>query len=324
MSDSHIPPAHHGSYPVRDGNLFVPLVDGAVAFARISDAVAAARKSVWLTVAYLDPAFRMPDGRSLFDVLDEAQARGLDVRAIIWRTDNKEDLLFDGTAAERAWLGDRGSRFLIRWDRAHKYYCQHQKLWLVDAGEANEIAFIGGINLDAASVSPAGHAGRAGQIHDVYCELRGPSASDAYHNFVQRWNEASERDREDGVWPDLKSQTQLAFPVISSPRAGETRVQLQRTVHAGLFKDGTAAPDTAPFDIAKGESSVFEQYTAAIDAAKNTVYIEDQYLASPDIVARLTAALQRGVDVIYLAPANPEERVKAARLKPETKPFLMR
>ncbi|HEX4533998.1 MAG TPA: phospholipase D family protein [Rhizomicrobium sp.] len=323
MTDSHIPPARNGSYPVRGGNLLAPLVDGDVAFARICAAVAAAKKSVWLTIAYLDPAFHMPDGRSLFDVLDQAQARGLDVRAIIWRTDNKEELLFNGTEAEREWLGDRGSRFLIRWDRAHKYYCQHQKTWLMDAGAPDEVAFVGGINLDAASVSPVGHAGRAvAQIHDVYCELRGPCASDVQHNFVQRWNEASERTREDGVWPDLKSQTQLEFPKAPSPAAGKSRVQIQRTVHAGMFTDGTAAPDAAPFDIAKGESSVFEQYGAAIDAAKSSIYIEDQYIAAPAIVAKLAAALARGVDVVYLAPADPETRVREARTKAEAKPFF--
>src|SRR5260370_544093 len=39
-----------------------------------------------------------------------------------------------------------------------------------------------------------------GQNHDVYIELAGPSAVDIHHNFVQRWNEASERHSADGRW----------------------------------------------------------------------------------------------------------------------------
>jgi cardiolipin synthase len=53
---------------------------------------------------------------------------------------------FSGTEAERTWLHGRAGRWLARWDRAHGRYCQHQKSWLVDAGEPGETAFVGGIN----------------------------------------------------------------------------------------------------------------------------------------------------------------------------------
>jgi hypothetical protein len=66
-----------GSYPVRTGNAVRPLVDGAPAFRRIGEVIDRARHSVWLTVAFYTPDFRMPDGRgSLFDVLDRAVAPG--------------------------------------------------------------------------------------------------------------------------------------------------------------------------------------------------------------------------------------------------------
>ena len=71
---AHIPYVDSGSYPIRAGNRVRPLVDGDAAFRRICDTVEAARKSVWLTVAFLYRDFEMPDGRgSLFDVLDRAQ-----------------------------------------------------------------------------------------------------------------------------------------------------------------------------------------------------------------------------------------------------------
>jgi cardiolipin synthase len=305
----HIPAVTSGSYPVRAGNFVRPLVDGEAAFGRICEAVEAAKKSVWVTIAFHKPDFAMPGGRgSLFDVLDKARARGIDVRVIFWRTETAPDEHFFGTDAERAWLGARGSKFLARWDRAQKDYCQHQKSWLVDAGHASETAFVGGINLMPSSVCAAGHANRDGNhTHDVYLELRGPSATDVHHNFVQRWNEASERHRDDGVWPGAGDD--LPFPAAASPAAGKSIVQMQRTVRAGHYGDETATPGGKPLAIAQGEFSVFDQYVKAIDAARSTIYIEDQYILSPDIVERLHAALKRGVDVVFLCPAAPEEQV---------------
>ncbi len=315
-----------GSYPVRAGNFIRPLIDGEAAFTRICEAVEAARHSVWITVAFLHPDFEMPGGHgSLFDVLDRAKSRGLDIRVLFWRTDRAVGVHFHGNENERDWLAGRNAKFLARWDRAHKHYCQHQKSWLVDAGHPDEIAFVGGINLNAPSVSPRGHANRDGDhTHDVYCELRGPSATDVYHNFVQRWNEASERNHDHGVWPDLSSNNNLAFPVDVSSPAGPSTVQMQRTVRAGTLTDGTATPGGESCDIALGEHTIFDEYCAAIDAARETIYIEDQYIASPEIIEHLHRALTRGVDVVFLCPADPEEQIRTSRRNPQAQPFYER
>lgn len=322
-AQSHIPSTVTGSYPARDGNSVCPLVDGEAAFTRICEAVEAAQHSVWLTIAYLYPDFVMPGGRgSLFDVLDHAAARGVDVRVIFWRTDTPGEIHFHGTDDDHAMLAARGSKFHARWDRAQKHYCQHQKSWLMDAGHTNEIAFVGGINLDAPSLSPRGHGGRDGEhTHDVYVELRGPSATDVHHNFVQRWNEANERRLSHGDYPAGHTDA-LPFPDALSAKAGQTRVQIQRTIRPGQYTNGAAPPGGTQCNIADGERSVIEQYLAAIDAAREGIYIEDQYIASPDIVARLMAALKRGVDVIFVAPATPEPKVRNARADPKAKPFF--
>ena len=320
---SHIPSISTGSYPVRRGNSVHPLIDGDAAFTRICEAVENAAHSVWVTIAYLHPTFLMPGGRgSFFDVLDKAKARGIDVRVIFWRTDRAVGAHFHGHAHERDWLAQRGSKFLARWDRAHKTYCQHQKSWLVDAGHPGETAFVGGINLNPASVSSQGHAERGGEhTHDVYCEIRGPSATDVHHNFVQRWNEAGERIHDHGVWPAGSAQDNLMFPAKPSPETGTVIVQMQRTMREGVLSDGTPTPGGLPRDIATGEHTIFDQYIAAIDAAREAIYIEDQYIASPDVVVCLRRALERGVAVTFLCPANPEQQVKDARHNPVAKPF---
>ena len=133
-----IPHPIAGSYPLRAGNAVRPLIDGEATFRRIAEAIDAARQSVWLTVAFYAPDFRMPDGRgSLFDVLDRAVARRLDVRVIYWRPNPESSWLgrtFSGSSADRTMLQARGSQFRARWDRAHGPYLHHQKSWLVDAG----------------------------------------------------------------------------------------------------------------------------------------------------------------------------------------------
>lgn len=94
----YIPFARTSSYPIRAGNAV-----------KICEAIEAAKKSVWVTVAFIWPEFRFPDGRdSLFDVLDGAASRGLDVRVIFWRPNPEtvayESTAFSGTPEQRAML----------------------------------------------------------------------------------------------------------------------------------------------------------------------------------------------------------------------------
>ncbi|MBW2280163.1 MAG: hypothetical protein JRG76_16725 [Deltaproteobacteria bacterium] len=327
---AHIPFVSSGAYPIRGGNAMRPLVDGEPAFRRICEAVEAARHSVWVTVAFIEREVQMPDGRgSFFDVLDRARARGLDVRVIFWRCPELEAVSpgehFSGTDEERDWLRERGSTFLARWDRAAKLYCQHQKSWLVDAGQRDEVAFVGGINLNPGSVVPAGHPPNDhGNTHDVYVEVRGPSATDVHHNFVQRWNESSERGEDDGLWPDASSQDDLAFPEKASPEAGEVVVQIQRTVRRGLYTDSTPTPGGTSFEIANGDPSITEQYLRAVAAAQSTIYVEDQALGSPEFVEGLHGALERGVDVVFLIPGQPNQGMAQGRQDAEAAPFWKR
>jgi cardiolipin synthase len=326
---AHVPHAARAAYPRRAGNSVRPLVDGEPAFRRICESVEAAEHSVWVTVAFIERDVPMPDGRgSFFDVLDAAAARGLDVRVIFWREPRFAELEpesshFGGDAADRAWLAGRRSRFAARWDRVDGGYCQHQKSWLIDAGETTEVTFVGGINLDESSLAPPGYPPRAvDNVRDVYLELRGPSATDVHHNFVQRWNEASEREREDGIWPGTQGNDDLGFPSFASRPAGDVPVQITRTVSPGRYADQTAAPGQKPFPIAAGEESIFEQYVSAVAAAERTIYLENQALGSPIIVDELQRALVRGVHVLCVVPGNAHPAFVAARRNPRAAPFF--
>jgi phosphatidylserine/phosphatidylglycerophosphate/cardiolipin synthase-like enzyme len=87
-------------------------------------------------------------------------------------------------------------------------------------------------------------------------------------------------------------------------------------MHADRYFDGHPAPGGKPFDIAHGERSVVEQYVRAIDAARRTIYLENQSIPIMEVAAPLARALDRGVDVALLVPAVPEKYVFAARNNP--------
>jgi cardiolipin synthase A/B len=287
MADApDVPPARSAAWPPRRGNVVRPLVDGVPAFSRIAEAVEAATTRVWATVAFVDRTAELPGGRgTLFDLLGRAAARGLDVRVVFWREPELDPARpgwehFPGNAAERAWLAERDAGFRARWDRLPGA-CQHQKSWVVDAGEPGATAFVGGINVDRMSIVAPGHAGPpAEHYHDVYAELGGPVVTDVERNFVQRWNEASDRGAADGIWPDAAQAPDLPHPEATAAACGDVTVQLGRTLPSGRY---AAAPD--------GERSVLEQYVHAIDAARRTIYLENQFFAFRPIFERLGAAL---------------------------------
>lgn len=314
MHNATIPFVRSGSYPARPGNRLRPLIDGEPAFRRICEVIEAARQSVWATVTFLWATFEMPDGRgSTLDYLDRAAARGIDVRLIFWRPDAETEALrrnaFWGSADHIRLLEGRRSRVKIRWDRAHPGFCQHQKSWLIDADAESRTAFVGGINLNPHSMVAPGHLGE-GHNHDVYMELTGPSTVDVHHNFVQRWNEASELGAENGRW-GIGSEANLPFPDQLPAKRGDAVVQIQRTIHPGRYCNGQASPGAASFNIASGERSIFDQYCAAIDTARRSIYVENQYIDVPEIVDRLYAAVKRGVVVVLLLPAEPNLNASA-------------
>ena len=308
-NNSFVPVASplRASYPVRSGNVVQPLIDGEPAFRRVCEAIEQAEHSIWATITFMWASCQMPNGRGTpLDVLNRAAARGVDVRIIFWRPDTETESLktnaFWGAPEHFRKLQDSDSTIHIRWDRAEPGYCQHQKSWLIDAGTSTETAFLGGINLNPHSVVSPGHQGK-GQNHDVYVELTGPSVVDVHHNFVQRWNESSERHQPDGLWGQ-GSEDNLPFPTDIPERKGDVYVQIQRTVHCGRYKNGQAAPQAEAFDIQAGEQSNFDQYCAAIKAARHSIYLEHQHIDVPEIVLNLREALLRGVKIVAVVPAE--------------------
>jgi phosphatidylserine/phosphatidylglycerophosphate/cardiolipin synthase-like enzyme len=80
---------------------------------------------------------------------------------------------------------------------------------------------------------------------------------------------------------------------------------MQRTIHAGRYNNSHPAPGGTAFAITAGEKTNLDQYCQAIRWARRTIYMENQYVEVPEIVAALHDALARGVAVVLLLPAVP-------------------
>lgn len=282
-----MPSPHGAPFPVREGNRVRPLIDGEPAFRRVCEAIEAAERSVWVTVTFLWEACRMPDGRGTpLEVLGRAAARGVDVRVVFWRPGDElaslRENAFWGAPRHLQRLRDEAPGVRVRWDRAAEGFCQHQKLWLVDAGGPAAVAFAGGINLNPHSMVGPGHA-RPGENHDVYVELSGPATADVHRAFAERWNGATDPTADD----DLPLPDHDTVPAAT----GSARVQVQRTVHPTRTPDG------------RGERTILEQTLLAIGAARDTLYLEHQRIDLPEVVDALRAAAERGVAITAVVPA---------------------
>ena len=91
--------------------------------------------------------------------------------------------------------------------------------------------------------------------------------ADVADHFAMRWSELTGEQLDDTRAPEP---------------AGKSTVQVTRTVANGMY-------DAIP----RGEFGIFETYLAAIESAERFVYLENQFLWSPEIVARLAAKLRR-------------------------------
>ena len=308
-----MPAARGGPYPPRDGNAVTPWIDGLPFYTRLAAAFRGARRQIWAIVSFIQPGFCFPDGTDWWDLLDECAGRGVDVRVLFWRNPGfRTDHVFRGGPEDRGFLRGRGAKFAARWDSSGEdpAHCHHQKGYVVDAGEADAVAFIGGMVLSRSTLAaPGHHHGR--EKHDAFVELRGPAVVDAEHNFVQRWNLAR-RDEVAPPWPDEARAGPLPWPTRVPAACGAVRVQLARTIAPGMYPGRTPVLGAADFDSGAGESTIREHYLAAFAAARRTIYLENQHPGELSLLTALAEALRRGVAVVMVVPGEPMPAIVAA------------
>jgi phosphatidylserine/phosphatidylglycerophosphate/cardiolipin synthase-like enzyme len=276
-----------GELPPRAGNQVEVLVDGAVALPEIADAIAGASRSVHLAGWHVRPGFTLVRHGTpvvLRDLLAEAAER-IDVRVLLWA--GAPIPLFHPTRAEARRSGDElvaGTRIRCGLDRRERpMHCHHEKLVIVDG----RVAFVGGIDITDLGGDRFDHVGHPPRPpigwHDVCMRLRGPVVADVERHFGMRWHET----------------TGEALPAPALPEhAGSTAAQVVRTVPQGVYR---ALP--------AGDYGIAAVYLGALRGAQRFVYLESQFLWSPEVVAVLAAKLRTppGDDfrVMVLLPAHP-------------------
>jgi phosphatidylserine/phosphatidylglycerophosphate/cardiolipin synthase-like enzyme len=270
----------------RPGCALDVLIDGAQALPVIAEALQRARRFVHLTGWHVAPHFELvrDEPPVVLGALLAELAERIDVRVLVWA--GAPVPAFHPTRADvRDAIRTLTRHTRIRCEpdpREHPIHCHHEKTICIDG----ELAFVGGIDLtdDAGDRfdSSAHEARRRLGWHDVAARLRGPAVSDVHDHFAARWHAVTGEtlDRPD-----------------PPPATGDTTVQVVRTVAEDMYDE-----------LPRGDFRILESYMRALRAARELVYLENQFLWAPEIVAVLADKLRRSqrddFRVVVLLPAK--------------------
>jgi phosphatidylserine/phosphatidylglycerophosphate/cardiolipin synthase-like enzyme len=262
------------------------LIDGANALPEIARRLERAKHYVHITGWHLAPSFELVRGspEKAIGVLLAELAERIDVRVLVWS--GAPLPAFHPTRSEVSRTLEnltRRTRIQARGDpREHPFHCHHEKTIVIDG----ELAFVGGIDLtDSAGDrydTQRHQARRRIGWHDVATRLRGPAVADVGEHFRVRWRELTGQPL-----PEL----------TPPPAAGDTTVQVLRTVQEDMYAS-----------IPAGEFRIFESYLRAVRSARELIYIENQFLWSPELVGVIADKLRNpptpAFRVVVLLPAK--------------------
>src|SRR4051812_28626389 len=309
--------------PRTPGNLVRPLVHGATYFARLCEVVEAAMAGdrIFFTDWRGDADERLGEhGPAVEQLLCEAARRGVEVRALLWRSHSDKTTF---SAQENQRLGhdinDAGGEALLD-QRVRRGGSHHQKLVVVRYADRphDDVAFVGGIDLCYGRRDDARHQGDPQQQamdqrygdrapwHDAMVEIRGPGICDVLETFRERWNDPTPLDRRTPYRMALQRAARMPRrpepppdPLDPPPPAGPHTVQVLRTY-------GAKRPHF-PF-APGGERTVALAYARAFSRARALIYVEDQYLWSELVARTLADALRREPELraVVVVPRYPD------------------
>lgn len=281
--------------PVRSGNRIDVLVDGKEALAGIQETIEGAESHVHIANWHASPDFRLtrsPGARTLRELL-AATAERVDVRLLLWAGPPLP--LFEPTrklvrSVHDAFTRDSAVRCVLD-ARERTMHCHHEKIVVVD----DSTAFVGGLDFTALQGdrhdSVDHPADRPIGWHDLVMRVRGPVVADVAEHFRQRWTEVAGED--------------LPAPRVSAP-AGTSTAQLLRTI-----------PDKTYDFVPDGDFTILDAYLRALRSARRFVYLENQFLWSPEIADALIEKLCDPPDdrfrIVLLLPRKPSNGADTTR-----------
>jgi len=284
-----------GMAPPRAGNTLEVLIDGSEALPRMAAEIAAATSHVHLTGWFLSPelALSREEEPLVVRVLLAELAEKIDVRVLLWKgapIPAFRPSHADVREAEQALT--RHSKIKSALDsRTGLSHCHHEKTIVID----DRVAFVGGIDLTLDGGDPydtPNHRARGGiGWHDAAVRIEGPAVQDVAEHFRLRWQSAS-------------GET-IPPPATPEP-AGDVKLQIVRTLPSGSYRS-----------VRNGDYSILESYIGALRSAEKIVYLESQFLWSPEIVEILIDKLDHpptdDFRLIVLLPARANDGADISR-----------
>ena len=263
------------------------LIDGAEALPAIAEELKRARSHVHLTGWYFTPSFdleRNGDSAALRHLLAKLAER-IDVRVLVWA--GAPLPLFRPTRKDTRKMRDQliaDSRVRVALDGHERpFHCHHEKTIVID----DRVAFVGGIDLtsdDGDRFDTSDHPARgAVGWHDVATRIEGPAVADVAEHFNMRWHETT---------------GERLAPPEPQQSAGDVELQIVRTVPEKIYK---ATPN--------GDFGILESYVRALRDAQRFIYLENQFLWSPEIEAILAEKIAHpptpDFRLLVVLPAKP-------------------
>jgi phosphatidylserine/phosphatidylglycerophosphate/cardiolipin synthase-like enzyme len=276
-----------GEPPPRPGNAIEILIDGAEALPAIAKELRTARSHVHITGWYFSPDFalrRDEEPLVLRHFLAEL-AEAVDVRILVWA--GAPLPLFRPSRREVRRMRDEliaGTRIRCELDsRERPLHCHHEKTVVID----DRIAFVGGIDLTTQAgdrYDLSQHPARAAAgWHDAAARIEGPAVGDVAEHFRMRWHEVT---------------GETLPPVSPGERAGDVELQVVRTVPEKIY-------DALP----RGDFRIAESYVRAFRQARRYIYVENQFLWSPEIASvlheKLTDPPSEDFRIVLVLPSKP-------------------
>ncbi len=250
-----------GPPPPRQGNAIEILIDGEEALPVVAQELRAAQRHVHLTGWHFSPDFALRrDGELVvLRMLLAELAERIDVRVLVWA--GAPLPLFRPSRRDVRSMRERlvsDTKIQCALDAKERpMHCHHEKTIVID----DRVAFVGGIDLTSESgdrYDSSAHPSRASLgWHDACARLEGPVVGDVAEHFRMRWHEVT---------------NERLAPVEPQKAAGATELQIVRTVPEKVY---SAVP--------RGDFTILESYVRAFKSAERLIYIENQFLWSPEI-----------------------------------------
>jgi phosphatidylserine/phosphatidylglycerophosphate/cardiolipin synthase-like enzyme len=259
-----------GEPPPRSGNDVELLIDGSSFLPRLANELGRAESHVHIAGWYVSTELalvREGGRRLLLDLLEEL-AQKVEVRVLLWA--GAPLPLFRPSRSEvrdvAKWLRGTGAQVALD-AKERPLHCHHEKLVVVD----DRVASVGGIDLTSFNgdrYDSNAHPWRpALGWHDAAALVRGPVVGDVAEHFRFRWQEIAGED----------------VPVAAPPtKSGKHELQLVETIPEKVYRARR-----------HGSFRILETYVRALHSAERLIYLESQFLWSPELVEILVAKLRQ-------------------------------